>query len=60
MIATRRSDKTGITYAEWLKMPRTTQPHEVIDGELIMSPAPSFDHQWLLGELYSSLKDHVR
>lgn len=41
-------------------MPRTTQPHEVINGEVIMSPAPSFDHQWLLGELYSALKDHVR
>lgn len=37
-------------------MPRTTQPHEVIDGELIMSPAPTFGHQWILGNVYFLLR----
>jgi Uma2 family endonuclease len=56
MVANPQTAKTGITYAEWLKMPRTTQPHEVIDGDLIMSPAPTFRHQWILGNIYFMLR----
>lgn len=41
-------------------MPRMTQPHEVINGEITMSPAPSSIHQWILSELLDALRRHVR
>ena len=37
----------------------TTQPHELWDGELIMSPAPSFFHQLLVGRLYRAVAQWV-
>ncbi len=55
MVETKQTVQTGITYADWLKMPRATQPHEILDGELIMAPAPSSTHQWLLGRIHFHL-----
>jgi Uma2 family endonuclease len=60
MIAAKQPTGTRVTYEQWLKMPRTTQPHEVIDGEITMSPAPSSMHQWMLSELLDALRSHVR
>ena len=59
MIATKQPAGTRVTYEQWLNMPRTTQPHEVIDGEVMMSPAPSSIHQWILVELLRTLYTHV-
>src|SRR6266850_3997448 len=48
------------TYDELvLEMPETNQPHELWDGELIMSPTPSFFHQEISLRLYRALFDHV-
>ena len=60
MIATKQPAGTRVTYEQWLTMPRTTQPHEVIAGEVTMSPAPSSIHQWMLSELLHALRSHVR
>jgi Uma2 family endonuclease len=40
-------------------MPETNQPHELWDGELIMAPAPSFDHQKTVLRFFRRLDDWV-
>lgn len=39
-------------------LPDDGRRYELIDGVLIMSPAPRFRHQWCVGELYSLLRTH--
>jgi Uma2 family endonuclease len=39
------------------EMPETNQPHELWDGELIMAPAPFFDHQKIVLRFYRRLDD---
>ena len=41
------------------EMPETNQPHELWDGELIMSPTPSFFHQEITFRFQRALFDHV-
>ncbi|MDW8320405.1 MAG: Uma2 family endonuclease [Armatimonadota bacterium] len=48
-----------ITYEEWLQMPETNQPYEVVDGEIRMSPAPNLLHQFLIGEIIALLREGV-
>jgi Uma2 family endonuclease len=40
------TSRTGLTYEAYLALPETMQRYEIIDGELIMSPSPDFEHQW--------------
>ena len=40
-------------------MPETNQPLELWDGELIMAPAPRFEHQQITLRFYRSLYDWV-
>ena len=40
--------------------PETNQPLELWDGELIMSPAPSFFHQEIVDRFHDLLKGWVR
>src|SRR2546421_3800119 len=48
--------KHRYTYEELVaEMPETNQPCELWDGELIMSPAPSFDHQEIMLRFYRRL-----
>lgn len=54
------SRDSGMTYEEWRRLPATNQRQEVIDGEIVVSPAPSVDHQWVSGDLFSLLREHVR
>ncbi len=35
-------------------------PFQLIDNDLIMSPAPSLLHQLILGEFYDALKAHIK
>ncbi len=41
-------------------MPEMRQRYDIIDGVLIMSPAPSFDHQLDLADSYDILKAFVQ
>jgi len=48
-----------LTYQDYLALPETVQRQEIIDGGLIMSPAPSTRHQVVLGNLYRALHRFV-
>lgn len=48
-----------ITYAEYRTLPETGPRYQLIDGDLVMSPAPSFHHQRLAGRLYLALAEFV-
>jgi Uma2 family endonuclease len=56
MIATLRP----LTYQDLLEMPDDGQRHEIINGELVMTPAPNWNHQRVAGELYALLRDYLR
>jgi Uma2 family endonuclease len=67
MIATKskpgskRRSRRRWTYDELLaEVPESNQPSELWDGELIMSPAPSFFHQEIVACLYKLLDQWVR
>src|SRR5436190_167023 len=59
--ATKRSAATTheLTFEEYLRLPVTKQRQEVIDGVIIASPTPTYEHQGLLGSLYRNLFGHV-
>lgn len=45
-----------LTADEFLAQPETMLPHELIDGEEIMSPAPEINHQLLVGNLWHLIR----
>jgi Uma2 family endonuclease len=52
-------DKTRMTAAEFFELPESNLPTELIDGEIIMSPAPVPKHQRLNGRFYLTLADLI-
>ncbi|PYV39202.1 MAG: hypothetical protein DMG06_23805, partial [Acidobacteria bacterium] len=48
-----------LTFEDYLLMPETTQPCEVVQGELRMTPAPLPDHQWIVKKIYDLLDPWV-
>lgn len=44
------------TRADLAEMPDDGHRYELIDGALIVTAAPSFRHQQVLGELYAQIK----
>lgn len=46
------TDKTRVTAAEFRALPETNQPTELIEGEIIMAPAPRDKHQEVVGKLH--------
>ncbi|MEJ5250413.1 MAG: Uma2 family endonuclease [Chthonomonadetes bacterium] len=48
-----------LTYDEWLRLPETNQPCEVIDGVLRVLPAPGYIHQQLVCRLLLLMEQHV-
>lgn len=46
-----------LTFEAWLALPETKQRYEIVDGVLIMPPAPTPDHQWILQEIFVRLRD---
>ena len=49
-----------LTYEDYLTLPEMIQRYEIIAGEMIMPPSPTFEHQWDVSEINDVLKSHVR
>jgi Uma2 family endonuclease len=47
------------TYDEYARLPDDGNRYEVIDGEVLVTPAPSTDHQRILLRLSKALDDYV-
>ena len=47
------------TYAEYARLPNDGNRYEVIDGEVLVTPAPSTDHQYILFRLSVALGQYV-
>ncbi|HSB81564.1 MAG TPA: Uma2 family endonuclease [Candidatus Methylomirabilis sp.] len=48
-----------VTLEEYLALPETTLPHELVDGDLRLTAAPSTWHQTVLNRLARPLEDFV-
>jgi Uma2 family endonuclease len=46
-----------VTLEEYLALPETTLPHELVDGELRLPPTPSPWHQTVLNRIANALED---
>lgn len=49
--------RTLVTEAEFLALPESNQPIELIDGEIIMAPSPGFRHQEILARIVTALRN---
>jgi Uma2 family endonuclease len=47
------------TYSDYARLPDDGNRYEVIDGEVLVTPAPSTHHQHVLGTLYMALRPYV-
>jgi Uma2 family endonuclease len=48
-----------LTYEDYAALPDDGHRYELIDGELVMTPAPGSAHQWVVIQLARLLLDHV-
>src|SRR3989442_127457 len=53
------SPKSAFTYRDYEALPNERRRHEIHDGELCVTPAPSFEHQIILSNLVRALMRHV-
>lgn len=60
MVVAAREIKTKISYEEYLQMPEINLRYEIIDGEMIMSPAPTSEHQLFLTNLLFELRQFIK
>ena len=49
-----------LTYEEYLETPEIKARYDIVDGEMIMAPAPTVRHQVILGQLFSLLNPFVK
>lgn len=52
--------RTRITVAEFYQLEETNQIIELIDGEIVMSPAPELPHQDATGNIYTMFKSFTQ
>lgn len=48
-----------LTYEAYLALPETKQRYEIVDGVVLMPPAPTPDHQWIMLEISVRLRSFV-
>lgn len=48
------------TYEDYERLPDDGLRYEIIGGVLYMTPAPGFDHQYIVGELFTALRTFIR
>ena len=51
--------KTALTYRDYEALPADGRRYEIHDGELSVTPAPSFDHQVILSNVLRVLFQHI-
>ncbi len=51
--------QTKLTYADYLET-SDDERYELLNGELVMAPAPGEIHQYILGELYFEMRAFIR
>ena len=56
MRAVDSAARSLVTEAEYLALPESTQRMELVDGEVIVAPSPSFWHQEILGRIVAALR----
>ena len=49
-----------VSEAEFLSLPESNQKAELVDGEVIVSPSPSYWHQEILARIVGALRDWAR
>jgi Uma2 family endonuclease len=54
------SPRRKLTYEDFVRIPEDLFRHEILDGEHVVSPAPSEAHQDCLGELYLEIGLYLR
>lgn len=52
--------KKRLTFEDYLLTPETNLRYEIIDGEMIMSPAPTIEHQWIISNIMDVLRPYVK
>ena len=52
--------KKQITLADYLLMPELNHPYEIIDGEMMPSPAPIPAHQIIGANIFSPISQYVK
>lgn len=60
MAAAEKTLINPLTYEAWLATPEIIQRYEIIDGVMIMCPAPTIEHQWLIANLTDQLRPFVK
>jgi Uma2 family endonuclease len=48
-----------LTFEDYIATPEMMRRYEIIDGELIMPPSPTFEHQWRSKRLLVLIDDYV-
>lgn len=48
-----------LTYEAYLALPEMKQRYDIVDGVLIMAPAPTPTHQWIMQEIFVLLRSFV-
>ena len=60
LASTPKAAVARISYEEFLAMPETNAPTEVVDGVVVTMPAPRFKHQKIQERLGRRIEDHAR
>jgi Uma2 family endonuclease len=52
--------RTVLTYADYEALPNDGQHYQILDGELFVTATPNTIHQMAVGNLFATLRAHVR
>lgn len=53
-------DTKHLTFADYLLLPTIVQRYDIIDGEMIMSAAPTPRHQLMIANIFMALNAYLR
>ncbi len=56
---TETAQKTRMTWSDYAALPADGKQYQVVEGELIVAPAPNVPHQEIAGQLYRQLAGFV-